>query len=295
MNKSGSISKVRKILSRLDSGVYNDSDIELFFVTLREMPSATKNIIELGDFVAHSEQREKGVINEIMLRNSLLANIVSGYDHQLVSSIENKYPKNFPTLIKLQLKLYNDSEIKAGVGLPGGVIGRIRKKLNDKKSYIRNEDFCRLTEVIGKDEFLVIDFILKMFDGSDGIVFEDLIDEVASLLKREIPGVDISVIETRKKCIFCVLLCILNNVKYPLLTGSVAKTVISINDPDGGAHIMGRYEVNGPIKNVFIMSYVFRSGYKWLDVFSENVTEFDVEQDNIEYCRETGKIIKGKV
>lgn len=295
MNKSGAISKIRKILSRLDGDVYNDSDIELFFVTLREMPSATKNIIEIGDFVAHSEQREKGVINEIMLRNSLLANIVSGYDRQLVNSVENKYPKNFPTLIKLQLKLYTDSEIKAGVGLPGGVIGRIRKKLNDKKSYLRKEDFCQLSEVIGKDEFLVIDFILKMFVGSDGIVFESLIDEVVSLLKREIPEVDTSVIETKKKCIFCVLLCILNNVKYPLLTGSVAKTVIVMNDPDGGAHIMGRYEVNGPIKNVFIMSYVFRSRYKWLDVFSENVTEFDVEQDNIEYCRETGKIVKGKV
>ncbi|EAZ5086310.1 hypothetical protein CRR46_08530 [Salmonella enterica] len=295
MKKSVLISKVSKILSRLNDDNYNDSDIELFFVTLREMPSATKSIIEIGDFVAHSEQRNKGVINEIMLRNSLLANIVSGYDHQVVNKDRNEYPQNFPTLIKLQLKMYNDAEIKANIGLAGGMIKRIRTKLNDKKSYIRDGDICRLAENIGTDEFLVIDFILSFLNGSDGISFELLINEVVALLKMEIPGVDASIIEDKKKCVFCVLLCLLNNVQYPLLTGSVAETIIAADDSDGRVHIMGKYAVDGPQKNVFIMSVVFHSEYKMVDVFREDVTVVDIQQGNIEYCTKIGKIVRRDV
>ncbi|TWX76430.1 hypothetical protein FR732_26820, partial [Klebsiella pneumoniae] len=80
MNTSKAISTIQKILRRLESGFFTDSDIDVLFVTARELPSATKNIFEIGSFVAHKHQRDKGIINDMMQRNHLLMNILYGRD-----------------------------------------------------------------------------------------------------------------------------------------------------------------------------------------------------------------------
>jgi hypothetical protein len=47
MNKSKAISRIERILRKLKDGTFTDSDIDVLFVTARELPTATKNILKL--------------------------------------------------------------------------------------------------------------------------------------------------------------------------------------------------------------------------------------------------------
>ncbi|EDJ5353038.1 hypothetical protein GFA98_14650, partial [Salmonella enterica subsp. enterica serovar Apapa] len=102
MNKSKAISRIERILKKLKDGNFTDSDIDVLFVTARELPSATKNVFEIGSFVAHNHQRDKGIINDIMLRNHLFLSLKFGRDKYAVKPELNEFPEYLPLLIKLQ-------------------------------------------------------------------------------------------------------------------------------------------------------------------------------------------------
>lgn len=293
MNKSKAISRIEKVLRRLKDGVFSDSDIEMLFVTARELPSATKNIFEIGSFVAHNHQRDQGVINDIMLRNHLLLSLEFGCDKYNVKPELNEYPKYLPLLIKLQLKMFNDEHFKNKLGLKGGQVNTARKKLYNKKSYEIKGNVCKLMPDIGINERRMIQEALSLLNCSDSIEFDVLFSELAELLGKEISNVDLAPLNDNRIKIAGVLMCLLNNINFSLIGDVKAKTILSLN-ADDSACVYGQYNVirgKESFNEVTIVSPVFDSGYAVAELFDEHVTNENITNGDIEFCFDVGKIV----
>lgn len=293
MNKSKAILRIEKVLRKLKDGNFTDSDIEILFVTARELPSATKSIFEIGSFVAHNHQRDKGVINDIMLRNHLLLSLIFGRDKYDVKPELNEYPKYLPLLIKLQLNMFSDEHFKKALGLKGLQVITARKKLNNKKSYEIIDGICKLSSDIGVHEKRMINEALSLLNTCDSIKFDVLFNELKFLLKKEISGVELSPLDENRMKIAGVLMCLMNNVDFSLMYGVKAKTILSIN-AEKNAYVYGRYYIihdKEPFKEVSIVSPVFHAGYDVTELFDGRVTNENIENGDIEFNFDLGKIV----
>lgn len=297
MNKSKAISRIERVLRRLKDGSFTDSDIDVLFVTARELPSAPKCIFEIGSFVAHNHRRDQGEIKDIMLRNHLLLSLKFGRDKHAVKPELNEYPKYLPTLIRLQLRMFSDEFLKEKLNLKGGQVITARKKLNNKKSYIVNDGVCKLTSEIGSNERRMINEALSLLNCSDAIKFDSLFNELKILLRKEIPGVDLMPLDNNRRAIAGILLCLLNNIDFSLMPEVKAKTVLSLNDADESANVYGQYYITHekePFTDVAIMSPVFQSGYDVSDLFDEHVTNENIVNGDVEFSFDLGKIVVSK-
>lgn len=293
MNKSKAISRIERILKKLKDGNFTDSDIDVLFVTARELPSATKNVFEIGSFVAHNHQRDKGIINDIMLRNHLFLSLKFGRDKYAVKPELNEFPEYLPLLIKLQLKMFSDDHFKKALGLKGLQVTKARNKINNKKSYSVENGICKLKVDIGINERRMIEESLTLLNCSDSIEFDVLFDELKALLGREIPGADLMSLDNNRKKIAGILICLLNNIDFSLAYEVKAKTITALN-LDESACVYGRYSIihdKEPFNEVDIVSPVFRTGYEVSELFDEHVTNENIENGNIEFSFDLEKIV----
>ncbi|EAZ5991674.1 hypothetical protein RLQ00_001640 [Salmonella enterica] len=292
MKKSKAISKLERILIKIRNFDFDESDIELLFITARALPNATKSIFEIGSFVAHGDVRDQGLINDIMLRNQLLINCVLGKDKKIVDVNKNQYPKYLPKLLELQLKLYTDEYFKDKLDLKGGQIQKARAVLNKKSSFVIDGDYCRLTDKVGANELNMINCALSKLHANDGIDYDDLMLELVGILKADIEFELLSLLEGNKKEIFCCLLLLLNQVVFSLRKDVSAKTVITVDEKEL-VSICGWYPVeneNGYDNSV--VSPVFSSKYLASEILESNVTGVDLEKNDIEFSKELKKIVK---
>lgn len=293
MNKSKAISRIERILRKLKDGTFTDSDIDVLFVTARELPTATKNIFEIGSFVAHNHQRDQGLINDMMLRNHLLLSLGFGRDKHDVKPELNEFPKFLPLLIKLQLRIFNDEHFKKTLGLKGGQVNTARKKLNNKKSYEIKDDICKLTQDIGANEKRMIQEVLSLLNCADSIEYDVLFEELKDLLKREIPNVDLTPLDINRMKMAGILICLLNNINFSLMDGVEAKTTLSI-DSDETVYVYGRYYIihdKESFNKVHMMSPVFHAGYKVDELFDAHVTNENIDAGDVEFNVDLGKVV----
>ncbi|EMI7083986.1 hypothetical protein V6865_000421 [Salmonella enterica subsp. enterica serovar Apapa] len=293
MKKNKSISRIEKVLKKIKDGNFTDSDIDVLFVTARELPSASKNIFEIGSFVAHNYQRDQGVINDIMLRNHLLLSLRFGRDKLSVRPELNEFPKYLPRLIKLQLKMFNDDYFKKKLDMKGGQLATARKRLNNKKSYVVEGDICKLTKEIGANERKMIQEVLSVLFCSDAIEFDVLFDELKDLLRSEIPDKDLTPLDDNRMKIAGVLACLMNDITFSLMDGVKASTTFSqLSDKE--VSINGFYHIvhdKEPFDEIGIMSPVFNTGYKTTELFDKNVKDEHISAGDVEFSFEQGKIV----
>lgn len=291
MTKSKAISKVERILRKIKDSNFDETHIDVLFVTIRDLPKATLGIREIGAFVAHGNVREQGLINDIILRNHLFLSFRFGKDHELVNNLKNEYPKYLPELVRLQLKLFNDEDLKKSLNLKGGQVQNARANINKKSAFIIDGDYSRPSEKLGMKELSIINHSLTLFMSGDGIDYENLIDEVATLLKDEIDEDLLYCLQESKKEIFCHLLLLLNQVVFSIRKNVSAKTVINFHDADAVC-VDGMYPItmaNGSI--IEIINPVFSSSYHKSDIFDGEVTREDIDSHNLAFSDDLRKIV----
>ncbi len=293
MKKNRSIVKVERILKNIASGDFSESDIEVLFVTARELPEASRDIFEVGSFVAHNNLRNQGVVRDIMLRNHLRLNIQFGCDKELVKPNLNEFPVYLPELIRLQLRMFDDGDLKKALGIKGGQIVTARRNLNHKKSFQIIDDLCKISPSVSEIEKKIMNYSLTLFNCSDGIELDKLLGDLKQLFIKHGVDENLDALDENKKSIFCILICLVNEVTFSLMKDTVAKTVIFI-DKDDKVHVAGQYYVTmerDPDVVVTVLSPVFMADFLLQDVFDAEVTKENIEQNQIRFCKVNKKII----
>ena len=149
MSKSKAISTIERILNKIKDSNFDESHVYVLFVTIRDLPKATLSIREIGAFVAHGNVRDQGLINDIILRNHLFLNLCFGKDKDLINNDKQLYPKYFPELVRLQLKLFSDEDFKNALNLKGGQVQRARANINKRNAFSIDGENCCASDNLG--------------------------------------------------------------------------------------------------------------------------------------------------
>lgn len=292
-DKSRSIIKIEKIIKNIDDGQFNSSDIEVLFVTARELPNASKKIFDIGSFVAHSNARDKGYIKNILLRNHLRLNFGFGCDKLKIKPSLNQYPKYLPQLVELQLMTFDKNTLMNKVGLDKNQFNTSIKALTNKNSYEIKNGTCYLTEKIDDNEIKIINEVLSVLNCADGIDFNTLIIELKELLTKNGSDCDLNILDKNKKAIFCCLICLINGATYDLIDNIKTKLLIH-TDEFHRIQVCGTYTIRvnifpGDVVN--IASPVFLSNYLHVDIFDSLVKRVHILENKIKYSTKRNKII----
>lgn len=64
--------KLEKILKKVESGQFDDNDIDSLFMRLRPYYKGFKKFKEISDFVAHNDERDRGILNQALEHRYLM-------------------------------------------------------------------------------------------------------------------------------------------------------------------------------------------------------------------------------
>ena len=106
--------KVQKIVDKIQSGNFDENDIDNIFMKLRAY-SANFNVFrEIADFVAHNDERDRGLVNQALEHMYLSIRFFLDYQGENKKSLDIGVP--FPSwilkLMKYQVERANESDLK---------------------------------------------------------------------------------------------------------------------------------------------------------------------------------------
>jgi len=291
MNKSSSIAKIKKIIDRVAQSNFNDSDIEVLFVTAREISSNSKRLFEVGSFVAHNNARDKGIINETLSRGYYLLNLQFGMDRLLVDVNRDRYPAYLQKFIKLQLQILDDNIFREALGIKGQQLAKARKLLSSTRAYQIDGDVCTLSACVGEVERKLVQNIITHLVVNP-IKYEDLFLELINTLRVFFDVEQLEPLYENKKNIYAVLLCLMNGVEFEIEGKIDGQTTIETRDRKvfiGGGYTLRPHFHPGEV--LTMISPVFEGDYNYDEIFCNDITPEDILNHNIEFSSRVGKII----
>jgi hypothetical protein len=127
--------KVQRALDRILSGQFDENYVENLFVGLRPYCGKYRIFREIGDFLAHSNAREKGITKEFIERLFLMTKYWFAYlTPPRTLNISNPFPIFVKRLMWLQVDLCKPAELRQKFKIsPDSLKGLINKLFKENK------------------------------------------------------------------------------------------------------------------------------------------------------------------
>lgn len=131
--------KIQKNIEKIQNGIFDESNVENLFMTLRPYCKGYKKFKEIADFVAHNDARDRGIVNKVLEDRYL---ILTAYVRYL--------PPNKP------FDLLDE--------FPSWIIRLIKNQANliEKKVFLEEFKFSRTTFFEKLDTAYIVDHQLKI-------------------------------------------------------------------------------------------------------------------------------------
>lgn len=286
--------QVQKNIEKIQNGVFDESNVENLFISLRPYCKGYKQFKEIADFVAHSDVRDRGIVNRALLDRCLRLTALFHYS-----------PPNKP------LELFND--------LPSWIIRLIKNQASLIKNKVflqefqfSREDFLEMLDTayviddqkkIAKYtecEFpqLFWDAVKKCFVGISIIApltQTDVIKEIIGVLKTNKININETLIRKNADKITMCILLLLHKTEYKFEDLNNAETFISANphysskkDMEENTlpnlYVAGSFVINGLNGQVFEMiTPIFTTNLKVEDWCDLRIIQTTILQDESVY------------
>lgn len=223
--------KVQKSVLKIQSGEFDEGDVELLFMRLRAYSEGFHIFREAADLVAHNDVRDKGVINEsldaLFLRLKFYMEYTLG---EKVIYLDGAFPSYFKKLLLYQVKKFSDRELKDD-------FKSSRQKLCSIINNLFQEDRKARTCVLknpsaSASKLNLIFSLLDWIKVEPVFTVEDLMCEILQVLRlNEIEFLEYALREQQDKIILSFIL-LLHMTEFKLSAGGSAICKIEIG---GGA------------------------------------------------------------
>ncbi|MDO7439133.1 hypothetical protein Q5X54_02295 [Acinetobacter baumannii] len=176
--------KVQKIVDKIQSGNFDENDIDNIFMKLRAYSTNFNVFREISDFVAHNDERDRGLVNQALEHMYLSIRFFLEYQGENKKSLDISAP--FPSwiikLIKYQIEKVNESELKTKFNVTKSrLLSRIENSFKiDKKDALAHYKIGKLS--ISTLE--AISYCLEFISGTAKFTQQNLIDELIGVLKK---------------------------------------------------------------------------------------------------------------
>lgn len=181
--------KTQKIINKIESGNFDENDVEILYMKLR--PYSYGNIIfrEIADFVAHNDERNKGLAVKSLKTMSLMMKYFINYPgNNKKLDISKEFPMWIKELLILQVDKLDLKTIRTEFK---STSKKIKSLINN--SLIENEqNNMVIIENISDSLYKILKYLLGRIISNPIFTQEKIIDETLNVLKKNKIDINIS-------------------------------------------------------------------------------------------------------
>ncbi len=174
--------KLQAIVARIERGIFDANDVDGLLMKLRGFSQSSAVFREVADFVAHNDERDRGIINRSM--QNFLYRVRFLYDYQSEGSHSLNISKPFPAyvvrLIHHQIGICDESHLRMSFSCTKKVLtNRVEKLFSiDKKTALAS-----VANPISNETFNAISYVLSFVKVEPIASQDELIEEILSVLR----------------------------------------------------------------------------------------------------------------
>ncbi|WP_454440985.1 hypothetical protein [Vibrio bathopelagicus] len=221
--------KVEKAIKRVESTLFDENDVETIFMKLRAYSSDFPLFREVADFVAHNDERDKGILKSEFEAVALGVKFINEYKP---AKNQLELDKGFPSWVKKHLTYELDKtpveEVKAKFGCS-------KKSLEAKidKAIKVNNKTKIATISLRKTAQSTIDAIVTLLSGvrfQDRITDDLIFKSIIGVLQENQVEVNIDLFTAQKSKVMISILYLIHNTKFSVIDGVVGTSSLGCED-----------------------------------------------------------------
>ncbi|PUE58066.1 hypothetical protein B9Z45_07010 [Limnohabitans sp. 2KL-17] len=213
--------KLHQIIGRIQAGAFDENDVDNLLMKLRAYAGEKTVFREVADFVAHSEERNRGLAQE-----SITAFVHSiQYFQEYVSEkrpldLSTSFPAYIYKLFLSQARLSDERRLKAEYKMSHATL---IKKIESNFSIDKKTGTCSMRNNKGGVELLAaLQFITSFIHSRAAFHIRDFHTELKDVMRAQRVTFDEAAWETQADRISLAILCLVSNTQFVLANGSQA-------------------------------------------------------------------------
>lgn len=252
--------KSLKTVNKIQSGDFDDDDVELLLIRLRAYSGAFKVFREAADFVAHNDSRNKGLINEALDAFSLTLRFYMDYPYlnrQL--NLGGKFPAYIKALLSRLADRFEDEELVEKTGINRALL---KRKISNHVKKIEG-DLCVFDiKKAGKEACSALVYMFQGIEVRPVFSPGELMCEVLSVL--DLNGIEYckeSMLSSSDRFILSFAL-MLHDTDQELTGGKVGRCSLGFSEGADGPELVVDAGIGFEVKgnNVVISHSIFETG-----------------------------------
>jgi len=174
--------KTQKIIARIESGMFDEIDVDSLVMLLRAFSNNHTVFREISDFVAHNDERKKGITTNSLEAFYLnLKYFIEYISEKKQLDISNPFPLYIKKLMEFQIDKCKNIDLKSKFDT-----NKLKLKSNINALFIENKKnstaVLRNTK-ISKKNFKSIEFLLSFISSIPAFTQKDLLNEIVQVIK----------------------------------------------------------------------------------------------------------------
>ncbi|WP_139737669.1 hypothetical protein [Aeromonas caviae] len=174
--------KVQKTIEKIESGCFDDNDIDNLLIKLRAYSAGFHVFKEVADFVAHNDQRDRGLACNSLRTLYLSVKFFAEYNSKnKMVDITSPFPIWIKDLMKLQVKKCNEATLIKEFNVSRKTLVKfIEKEFNEDR--VNNLASCKPYGV-SIEKLKAINYVMSFIYGTPSFSQNEIVDEIVSVLK----------------------------------------------------------------------------------------------------------------
>lgn len=268
--------KIQENIRRIESGDFSTDDVEMLFLRLRSYSFEHRIFREAGDFVAHNDKREKGIINDAMDGVFLKLRLFAEYSLDNKSlDILGELPRYFKRLLKQTLARAPSDHLKQELGVSVDTAASVVENtiIEDKAKNV-----CRLRDgKLSARKLAVITYLSSYLYAGAVFDADTLLKEVLSVLERNKFTCNPDKMLAQRNNLLLMFCLLVHQVEFKLSNDGQGRCEIQVDTSSnelsvhGTIILRGICEVPSSKGGLTFTHYIFETGIRSEDACSESL------------------------
>jgi hypothetical protein len=276
MLKTAEKAKAQKIVDKIQSGNFDENDVDNLFMRLRAYSGEHWVFREVADFVAHNDARNKGLTNASLEAFHLTLKFYTDYSYQQKPlDVSLPIPLYIKKLMKYQVDKCDPEQLRREFNVaPERLKSRIDNYFKDDKKNKTTE--LQRHKVGGPESFAPIQHLLGFIGSVPAFTADSLVQDLVGVLKSNRLVFDEHAISKQRSTVILCVMLLMHQTSFEFSDDAKGECRIALEHPNtsefGELQVMGTVSVTMPDGAVVSWGFpVFISGLQAVDYCDDSL------------------------
>lgn len=215
--------KAQKMVDKIQSGIFDENDIDNLFMRLRAYSAGFRVFRESADFVAHNDARDRGLLNESLQAFHLSFKYFLEYGMPGARSLDvsKPIPIYIKKLMKYQVDKCKPEDLREKFNVTRE---RLKSRIDNLFKDDKKNKTTQLQDFkLGRDGLATLQHLLGFIGSVPAFTGEDLAKDLIAVLRHnKLVFDEATIISQHPKIILCVML-LMHQTKFILESGATGE------------------------------------------------------------------------